>query len=297
LVVLWKDDLTVVLYTTAEELAEDSKTDLDLVTVSDASKWACSQLAATIVLPPGLVGSPDAASTPGGSIERLSDVLANHLDELRGPGCQLLVYPLDGFVHIMRAARDLPRKVCPEQRIKEAVWLKFLLVVLEAYRDRMQEDCDSAKEFLAGLLEISPCTNADTTGKSDINRDGQLSEKTVEAAQHDRATSTLSLSKSSKILAMSLEHIQQSQLISIHDLEAFQLLGGLSPQQSPWFDHAIAAYLHVIYLRVQADSHIPELFDLLKSRHEYRPIFWTPDVLVCDETMIDLLLRIYESTA
>ncbi|KAF2690740.1 hypothetical protein K458DRAFT_288544, partial [Lentithecium fluviatile CBS 122367] len=241
-----------VLYNTLNDLTtEDSDESIDL---TRAIRWTCPNLLQTIQV------SRDTSSPTRrqqatlidpvlGTLAETIPLLVKHALQGHGP---LLSYPIDGFLVVLLAAKDIDNENCEREGLRCAIWLRLATHFAESYYICMQEDGkDSAREKLSNIVYA----------------------KDPDSHPRDSETPAPMLRKS----CVPLASLEGTLLCSSDDWETFRRLGNLFAPISSRCGPAMAVYLHCLLEYSKIYKKATECFKALRKEKLLRKVFVAPE--------------------
>ena len=260
-----------VLYNTLDDLmAVDSSENTILIR---AIRWTCRNLLQAIQVFRDTTSVPlgespladDGSSSPPRSSAPLGEIIPQLVgNALRGHG-PLLTYPLDGFLILIFAARDIDNENCKRESLRCVVWLRIAFHIAEEhYTSMLKDGNEKARSNLFQLLH----------------------------ARHPEAkpgtSSQEMLLRKSPITLASLEN---THLLSSDDLETFRRTGTLFTHISSKCGAASAVYLHYLLEFSQMYSNAIECFEALRKEKALRKVFVAPEEVNLGQA-VDIISRL-----
>lgn len=180
----------------------------------------------------------------------LREILGTALERMRNANCQLLFYPLDGFVVLVHIANMID----PDgSKISTFVWLRMLFHLTEKHYALM---ADAGEEQATAALLAILADDSETVEES--------------------TTTTNSHSRKQTKTSVSIGQLEGTYQLSSEELATFQRLGDSFVKIRSSASFAIAAYLDIL-LEYSPKFSTPEgLFDEMKKRQSLAGVFWAP---------------------
>ncbi|KAH8722816.1 hypothetical protein GQ44DRAFT_621841 [Phaeosphaeriaceae sp. PMI808] len=256
-----------VLYNTLDDLTSVDSGENTRVT--RAIQWTCNNLLRSVMVSSDTVSIPlgetppknlnQAYSTSSVPLVDTIPRLMNNALHGRGP---LISYPLDGFLVLILAARDVDHEDCTRESLRCVVWLRLVMLMAESHYALMNRvSREKAKSSLHNILQ---------TQDAEIENGDQQS--------------TL---KTSPFISLSGTY-----LLSSDDLETFQRMGTLFSHIGNKCGPAIAVFLHYLLEYSSMCSTAVECFELIQKGEGLRKLFVGPEELSLSKAA-DLIARLY----
>lgn len=261
-----------VLYNTLDDLTSvDSTENTNLVR---AIRWACRNLLQSILvaretdlIPLGeTILSLDAPNSPISSAP-LGEVLPPFIKSaLHGHG-PLLNYPLDGFLVLLLAARDVENESCERESLRCVAWLRLAMHMATEHYALMNSSAgrEKARDRLYQILHTP-----DKSAKFKQDSDERVTLRKV---------------------PVSLASLEGTHLISSDDLESFRRLGTLFSQVGSKCGSSIAVYLHYLLEYSQMCSDAEQCFEAMRKEKALRKVFVAPEEVTLEKAA-DLIARL-----
>jgi hypothetical protein len=258
-----------VLYNTLDDLTTiDSSENTYLIR---AIRWACRNILQSLMVhrdsntvPLGESPRTDPASlslTLGETIPRLIKQAING----NGP---LLNYPLDGFLVLILAARDIDNENCERESLRCVVWLRTIFHLADNHYSYVRKDgLENARDRLQHTIysrNLKPHAGGS-------NFDPALVKRSITMAS-----------------------LEGTHLLSSDDLNTFGRMGSLFTHIGSKCGAAIAVYLHYLLEYAPMCSDAMACFDTMRREKALRKVFVAPEV-VNDKQVTDLIAQLHNT--
>ncbi|KAF2788334.1 hypothetical protein K505DRAFT_378963 [Melanomma pulvis-pyrius CBS 109.77] len=224
-----------------------------------AIRWACRNILQSLLVyresetiplgqsPPwnaATLSPPASSATLGETIPRLIK------KAIHGNG-PLLNYPLDGFLVLILAARDIDNENCERESLRCVVWLRTIFHMAECHYSCIRKDgLEKARGRLHQILH-----------------------------SQSRDANTGSSSQNSALVGSSitLASLKETHLLSSDDLETFRRMGPLFTHIGSKCGAAIAVFLQYLLEYSYMCSNAMDCFEIMREQKALRKAFVAPE--------------------
>jgi hypothetical protein len=240
-----------VLYNTLDDLTSvDSRENTHLIR---ALRWACRNLLQSLIVCGDTSTTPLRQSPAQGtrSSAPLADTIPRLLKDAMNGNGPYSKYPLDGFLVLILAARDVDNENCERGTLRCIVWLRLMTHIIEEHFSLMGT---ASRERVKNLLAQIVYTEASGVQQANMHQTPRTRKSSI-------STTTL----------------EGTHLLSSTDMQTFQRLGSLFTYIGTKCCPALAVLLHYLLEYSPMCKTSGECLTLLKKETKLRKLFCAPE--------------------